>query len=307
MTDAEYLAAVLRDQTLAPDGPEIKDLQLHRADAEKLLRGAFGDYRPTIRYGGSMATGLMIVASYDLDVICYFPHDEAGPGETLEDIYNNTDRKLAKNYLTEHKPSAIRLKNPDPNSYGSDFHIDVVPGRYFDDSKTDTWLYQNLSEKKRLKTNLDGHINHVRDSGVTDAIRLMKLWRVRNNIGVKNFVLGLLVIDLLKGHKRASLPTQLRHVLERFRDDADELSVKDPANPDGNDLSPLLNVTVRSSLASVAELTLRQMEGGGWVQVFGPVGEDDRTAALRRVVASVPAASRQKPWHSGGKQALAPK
>lgn len=301
MTDAEYLAAVLRDQTLAPDGPEIKELQSHKADVEKLLRGAFGDYRPAIRYGGSKAKGTMIKASYDLDVICYFPHDETGPGGTLEDIYNNTDRQLAKKYLTERKPSAIRLKNPDRNSYGSDFHVDVVPGRYFDDSKTDVWLYQNASEKKRLKTNLDVHIEHVRDSGVTDAIRLMKLWRVRNNVNVKNFALELLVIDLLKDHKRAALPTQLRHVLERFRDDADGLSVEDRANPDGNDLSDLLNAAVKSSLASAARWTLTAIDDGGWKQVFGPIQEDDRTAALRRVAASVPTASRLKPWYSGDK------
>jgi len=301
MTDAEYLAAVLRDQTLAPDGPEIKDLQLHKAEVEKLLRGAFDDYRPTIRYGGSKAKGTMIKDSYDLDLICYFPHDETGPGETLEDIYNNADRQLAKKYLTERKPSAIRLKNPARDSYGTDFHIDVVPGRYFDDSKTDVWLYQNASDKKRLKTNLDVHIEYVRDSGVTDAIGLMKLWRIRNNVNVKNFALELLIVDLLKDHKRAALPAQLWHVLERFRDDADGLSVKDPANPDGNDLSELLNATVKSSLSSAARSTLAAIDNGGWVQIFGPVKEDDQTEALRRVAASVPTASRQKPWHSGDK------
>jgi hypothetical protein len=35
-------------------------------------------------------------------------------------------------------------------------------------------------DKKRLKTNLDVHLDHVRDSGVIDAIRLAKLWGVRN-------------------------------------------------------------------------------------------------------------------------------
>jgi hypothetical protein len=299
MTDAEYLEAVLRDQTLAPDGPEIKELQSRREEVEKLLRDAFGDYRPTIRYGGSRAKGTMIKESYDLDVICYFPHDETGPGETLEDVYNNIERQLAKKYLTERKPSAIRLKSPARDGYGTDFHIDVVPGRYFDESKTDVWLYQNTSEKKRLKTNLDVHIEHVRDSGVTDAIRLMKLWRVRNNVNVKNFVLELLVVDLLKNHKRAALPKQLRQVLEQFRDDADGLSVTDPANPDGNDLSELLNDSVKSSLSSAARSTLAAVDDGGWVQVFGPVKEDDQTEALRRVAASVPATSRQKPWYSG--------
>lgn len=299
MTDAEYLNAVLRDQTLVPEGDEIKELQKHREDVERLLRGAFGDYRPTIRYGGSMAKTTMIRDSYDLDLICYFPFDETGAGETLENIYDNVDRKLSEKYLTERKPSAIRLKNPDRSSYGTDFHVDVVPGRFFDESKTDVWLYQNQSEKKRLKTNLETHIAYVRNSGVTDPIRLMKLWRVRNGVVVKNFALELLVIDLLRDRKNVSLPNQLKHVLEQFRDNVEALSVEDPANPEGNDLSDLLNATVKSALSSTAGVTLERIENGGWVQAFGPVTDNDRSAALRRVAASVPVASQQKPWHGG--------
>ena len=51
-----------------------------------------------------------------------------------------------------------------------DFHIDVVPGRFTDETKADAYLYQCGGDKKRLKTNLDVHLDHVRDSGVTDAI-----------------------------------------------------------------------------------------------------------------------------------------
>ena len=95
--------------------------------------------------------------------------------------------------------------------------------------------------EKRLKTNIDVHIEHVRDSGVTDAIRLVKLWKVRNGIVFKHFVLELSVIKLLDGRKRSSLESQLVHVLTEFRDSIDELTVEDPANPEGNDLSDVLD------------------------------------------------------------------
>lgn len=298
MTDDEYLQAVLRDQTLDPKGPELKELREHRKRVEKLLREEFGDYDPTIVYAGSKKKHTMIKESYDLDMTCYFAHDETGPGETLKEIYDNVEERLRKDYLTERKASAIRLKDLAQDTYGTDFHIDVVPGHFFDEDEADVWLHQNTGKKDRLKTNLEIHVAHIRDSGVRDAIRLMKLWRVRNAVGIKTFVLELLVIDLLKDKKKKPLSAQLRHVLEQFRDNADEFAVEDPANPIGNDLSEELNDTVKANLSATANQTLETIDNEGWEGVFGPVEkhEEDRTEALKRVAISVPSLARHQPW-----------
>ena len=61
---------------------------------------------------------------------------------------------------------------------------------------SDAYLYLSTGDKCRLKTNLDVHIAHVRDSGVTDAIRLVKFWKVRNGVNLKSFGLELLIIKL---------------------------------------------------------------------------------------------------------------
>src|SRR5687767_2863600 len=150
MTPNEYLAEVLSAQTLASNSPELKDLQERRAEVEEHLREHFDDSSPTIRYGGSKAKGTLIKESYDLDIVCYFPHDDTTAGETLEDIYNNVAAALEKDYSVERKRSALRLR--DKNMV--DFHIDVVPGSFTDDSETDCFLYQENGEKCRLKTNL---------------------------------------------------------------------------------------------------------------------------------------------------------
>lgn len=298
MTTNEYLKKVLDAQLLAEGSSELKALQSHRDDVEKLLRGHFEDSSPTIRYGGSKAKGTMIKESYDLDIICYFPRDDEDAGGTLEDIYNNAKTALQKKYVVEPKTSALRLKDAEPTHKGLDFHIDVVPGRFTDDTNTDAFLYQSNAEKKRLKTNIDVHIEHVRDSGVTDAIRLVKLWKVRNGIVFKHFVLELSVVKLLDGRKRSSLESQLEHVLTEFRDNIDNLTVEDPANPEGNDLSDALDAA-RSSLRSVARQTLALVEASGWTAVFGEVdndSEEDKRAAMRRVAAAV--ATPTKPWAS---------
>ena len=296
MTTKEYLEGVLKEQTLADDSDEIKALQKHRAEVEALLRDHFDDCSPTIKYGGSKAKGTMIRESYDLDIICYFPHDDTSAGTTLEEIYSNVRKALEKKYLVEPKTSALRLKHADRECLGVDFHIDVVPGRFTDDSKTDAFLYQDNAEKKRLKTNIDVHIDHVRGSGVTDAIRLEKLWKVRNGLNLKHFVLELAVIKLLAEKKNESLATQLEHVWTEFRDNIDELLVEDPANPEGNDLTSVLDAA-RVSLQSAASRTLQLIEASGWEAVFGETDKRvsiQATERLRRVAAAVAAPTR--PW-----------
>ena len=78
------------------------------------------------------------------------------------------------------------------------------------------------------------------------------------------------------------------------------LSVEDPANPSGNDLSGLLNDAVRSELATVARRTLNVIDDSGWEAVFGPVEEKsdrDKREGLRRAAAAV--VTPTKPWSRG--------
>lgn len=292
----EYLAKVLELQNLDDDSAELKQLQEERAAVEKLLRKKFGS-SPMIRYGGSRAKGTMILEAYDLDVICYFPRDDADAGGTLEDIYGHVRDALQKEYLVAARASALRIQSRDPIKYGTDLRIDVVPGRFTDDSKTDAFLYRASGEKCRLKTNIDVHIKHVKESGVRGAIRLMKLWRVRNALTTRHFPLELLTIELLKDHRSDTIDKQLQHLWEQLRDNVEDLSIEDPANPQGNDLSELLNDSIRSELSSVAGRTLKLIEDRGWEAVFGELeaaSREVKVESLRRMVAGVQSPS--KPW-----------
>ena len=81
----------------------------------------------------------------------------------------------------------------------------MCSGRFTDDKKADAFIYQNAGDKKRLKTNFDVHIEHVNESGVLDAIRLLKLWKVRRGLRVKQFAFELLIIHLLAKKKNSPL------------------------------------------------------------------------------------------------------
>lgn len=118
MTADEYLNEVLASQAMGDDSDEVKALQKHRADVEKLIRDSFKDNALTIRYAGSKAKGTMNRESYDLDIISYVSSGDNTAGETLEDIYNNHKKALAKKYYVEPKGSALRLKGCDPENLG---------------------------------------------------------------------------------------------------------------------------------------------------------------------------------------------
>jgi hypothetical protein len=147
----------------------------------------------------------------------------------------------------------------------------LMDGRFIDGHDSDVFLYRSSGEKGRQKTNLDVHIKHVKDSGVTDAIRLLKLWRARNNLSIRHFVLELLTIDLLKAKSKSQLSEQLKRVWMELHDNIESVKVEDPANPTGNDLSELFNATIKQELSTTAARTLEMIGKGKWEQVFGPV------------------------------------
>ena len=141
------------------------------------------------------------------------------------------------------------------------------------------------------------HIEHVRDSGVTEAIRLLKLWRVRNGIRIRHFALELLTIKLLNDKKSLTLDSQLKHVWEELRDHSENLSIEDPANPTGNDLSALLEASIKSELSGVARATLNAIANSGWQAVFGSIDympEKEKIDSLKRAATRV--VTPTKPW-----------
>jgi hypothetical protein len=294
MTDEEYLKKVLEEQTLLEGGDELTSLEQHRKDVERLLKKEFG-VGPTLREGGSKAKGTMVKELYDLDLTYYFPREDEGAGETIKEIFEGIEKVLQTEYRTQRKGVAVRLLDCEQ---GTDFHVDVVPGRFVNGDDGEAFLYPVFSDKERLQTNLEMHVEHVRNSGVVDAIRMLKLWKVRRQISVKTFALELLAIDLLAKRNSLRLTGQLKQVWTEFRDNVDNLTIMDPANSN-NDLSALLNSDVRGQLREHARDALKTIETKGWEAVFGELEETmaAKTEALRRVALSAP--TPMKPWCCG--------
>jgi hypothetical protein len=296
MTADEYLRGILDSQALRDDSDEVKALQKHRADVEKLIRDNFKDTALTIRYAGSKAKGTMNKESYDLDIISYVSSGDDTAGESLEDIYDNHKKALASKYYVEPKGSALRLKGRDPEDLGVDFHIDVVAGRFTDESQTDAYLYQSGGDKKRLKTNLDVHLDHVRNSNLIDAIRVAKLWKVRNSLPIRTFVLELAVIKLLADKKEKSISEQMEYFWTELRDNSANLTIEDPANPNGNDLSKCLDDNLKAQLAAAAKRSLDLIDSSGWEAVFGKTEKQEKATRIEILRRAAAVATPSRPW-----------
>lgn len=301
MKPNEYLAAVLSGQELEYGSDPVTAMQTERDNVEQLLREGFPDSPIKIRYAGSWAKTTMIKESYDLDITCYFNRDDDDAGGTLEDIYNAVKKVLEQKYAVEPKRSALRLSGKEGRAKGVYYHVDVVPGRFVSEDKDEAYLYQATGEKKRLKTNLQVHIDHVKNSGLVDVIKLLKCWKQRRNLTVlKTFVLELLVIDVLERKDGGDLAGALVKFWTALRDNADGLNPKDPANPGGNDLSPLFDAGVRAPVSAAARAALVAMDRGEWESIFGPIAHE-QDAASRRALFEAARASitvRPKPWSS---------
>jgi hypothetical protein len=270
MTNTEYLNAILEQEHLAKNSAEMNALRLERDKVAQIITNAFEKSNPSIVYGGSKAKHTMIKSSYDLDIPVYFKHDDTDCGDSLEEIYNNVKDALSGEYFVVPKNSSLRLesRNGESKNYT---HIDVVPGRRVsnDPADKDVFLHQNQGEKTRLKTNLETHVNHILNSGVRPEIKLAKVWKIKNNISVKTFVLELMIVKVLAGRADKTLEENIIYLLEQFRDNVNNISVQDPANS-GNDLTPILNSS-RESLRLAAASSLAFIDADMWTHVFGEI------------------------------------
>ena len=298
MSRNDDLHQLLNNQRIAQDSDEMKELRGHREDIEAMIREAFAGADITIRYGGSKAKGTMILESYDLDIVVYAHHSEDSLGETLGEIYDNIADVLSTSYHIEKKNSALRLSVKENQTEVNDIHIDVVPGRFVDDALGDAYLHQNEPGKARLKTNLETHIDHIKNSGVTDGLKLLKLMRVRHDVPVKQFALDLLGVNLLSGKDKLSLDDQLTHALETIRDSETPIAIQDPANPQGNDLSDLLADHIWADLRLTASAMLDQADEKGWATAYGDADSFDVGTAAVITQAAEAVDEPTKPWAS---------
>jgi hypothetical protein len=191
MTPHEYLEGVLQRQVMRPQ--DVTTLQQLRDKIEGDLRRSYGS-APRFYYAGSYGKDTMIQASFDLDIVIYFPPTEPA---SLRDIFTSVHSKLTQSgYIVQPKTVALRLP------YDGGFHVDVVPGKAQDASYKYATLYKNEGTGSTLQTSLKVHIDAVRKTGIRECVKLMKLWRLRHGLSWSTFALEIIVGRALNGKRK---------------------------------------------------------------------------------------------------------
>jgi hypothetical protein len=254
MTSHEYLEGVLKNQVVAP--ATITSMQQTRDQIEGVLRKVFG-WGPKIYYAGSYGKDTMIAAYHDLDIVIYFPSTTAAPLDTLKAIYWAVYNALrSAGYQPQQKDVAIRLP------YQEGFYVDVVPGRAIDEA----FYYANLYRSEvdsRLQTSIKTHIDTVKTSGLRETMKLVKLWNVRHNLGVRSIALELLTIRALKGSQVSGYDNKLLTIFSFLKDNIKTVRLEDPANSN-NIITDIIPTATKQHVADQAKAAL---DAQFWSQV----------------------------------------
>jgi hypothetical protein len=253
MTNQEYLQSLLRTQDLTVT--ELTTLRNLRDQIDQQLRTGLQKVA-RVYYAGSFGKKTMIREQYDLDIVVYWDKD---CGYTLKEIFNGVGNVLRQHWtLVNRKTVAWELP------FQSGFHIDVVPGRAIDNSFKYANLYRSDNDSS-LQTSIKVHIDTVRNSGRSDAIRLMKLWRKRKNVPFKkSLALELITIDGCTGKLTSDLEGQLLATFRHIRDKILTIRLVDPANTN-NILSDEISIIDKILIQNAAKAAI---DAQYWSQVF---------------------------------------
>lgn len=246
-TKQEYLQDVLSSYRMKHISTIVDKFKQKRDELKEALEEEFKDKIYSPKNSGSFAKHTAINSKFDLDLIVPF---KRASFDTLEKMFDETYNFLYNKYSNS---STVRKQKV---SIGITFFVDededeisldIVPGRelnedkYPDDNKINLYVNSKfgiIEEKTYLQTNIQAQIDHIKGKENTrKIIRLLKIWKTKNNENYKSFLLELLVIKAYDQQDiSGNLWNQLKLVIEYIRDNITNttFSLKDPGNSNNN-------------------------------------------------------------------------
>jgi hypothetical protein len=251
MTNDEYVFSVIQRYSILT-GPYSPAEQSANALAPYIRRWA-GNYLANIFFSGSYAKGTGVRGSTDIDI---FISLSSNLTTNLGDIYSGLfDFALKQGWNPRKQNVSIGIQYLGQK-------IDLIPGQVqagyqnyhsLYRSKVNSWTQTNVALQTKL----------VRESGRTNEIRAIKIWRNLRNLEFPSFFLELMVIQALRGRRIGALAD---NVLEAIRFVANNLiaaRIIDPSNTN-NIISDDLTIAEKQFIVAQANSTLR---AGNWNQV----------------------------------------
>ena len=254
MDDEEFLRTVLIG--LEPPQSQVDSLLRLRDNVRSCIFDNIGG-RKSMFMSGSFKKKTMIKRHYDLDmVIIWSP--EFKPLKDLKDLfYTVKDALNSKWKRIEKKRVGWRIP------YENEFHVDVIPTIQDIYDSEYSYLY-NCYEKTKLRTSMKIHMEHIERHNRRDVIKLLKLWKYRQDVPIKTFLLEIMIHLACYEVNRESLSDQLEAVFEYIANNIVNKEFYDPANRD-NIISADLTRREKNEIRDKAHKALNREY---WGQIF---------------------------------------
>ena len=213
-------------------------------------------------YSGSRAKGTAISIASDVDYLVSLTSGCNENSGGLKSIFDSLYTELKSKYPSASKQNvSVRI-----NLNG--LEVDVTPARKQTGNTNDHWLYVSKLDTRK-QTNIQKHINDISQSGRTNEIKVLKIWRELHQLDFPSIYLEYLLINnilLNKSKDINSLGDNVWHALnELAKSTGNPLGARivDPANS-ANILSDLLTVAEKNTIINKAKVSIQQTN---WNQI----------------------------------------
>lgn len=249
MSGDQYLARILKKYTV-----DIVSIQAVGQSIYPLIKRWGNDYLVKAEFSGSTSKGTGINIGTDADIFLSVSSNTPG---TLSDLYNTLYNAVTQaGYVARRQNVSIGIT---VNGY----KIDLIPGRRQSQHGNDHSLYKSKMGSW-TQTNINTHINYVKNSNRIHEIRLTKIWRQLHNLEFPSFYLEMAVIDALRYSFVGNISNNFLKVLDLFRDNLVSARYVDPANTN-NIISEDLNAAQKQVISNQARLSRNEQKWGGIV------------------------------------------
>ncbi len=215
---------------------------------------------------GSLAKNTAVACKFDYDIVV--PFKKKGNG-TLEAIYKELEGFLRKDFKVNPQPK-IRVQKVSFGltftSHGQKLYFDVSPGRevndFLNDGELNLFVNQpGEGQPQHITTNIRLQINHIKsNTQARDCIRLLKIWKHKQEVQVKSFLLELLAIRAFEYGKVAQmkgLSRKLTGIIEYYNQQTkhQQLKLPDPGFSGNNVLTTLNKKQIKQLNTELQELS----------------------------------------------------
>ena len=183
---------------------------------------------------GSKAKGDAIKGKSDIDI--FVSITDRNNNYTVKQYYEDLYSFLKPHFYN----NTIRKQNVSIGVTYAGCNIDITPGKRVNyqnygngNNYSDHYIYSRKNDSNTL-TNIQKHIDMVKNSGLTKEMMILKIWKNCHNLELPSIAIEIITCEVLRNNRSYYLYNNVKKVLESLRDTITTRRIIDPANSNNN-------------------------------------------------------------------------